>query len=62
MLRLSSESDAGQVIRDMKYNTTGRSVIKGIQGQNQNQKSEKTYKGLAEIGVVNKGVSYAISH
>ena len=30
-----------QVMRDTKYNTTDRSVVKGVQGQNQNQKTNK---------------------
>ena len=45
---------SNQVTRDTKYNTTGRRVVNEIQGQNQNQKAEKT-KARQKLESKNKG-------
>ena len=50
-----------QVIRDTKYNTTVRRVVNGIQGQNQNQKSEKQTMARQKSESKTKGVVYNIT-
>ena len=48
-----------QVIRDTKYKTTGRRVVKEIQGQIQNQNAEKQTRAR-QIRSQKQRVSYTI--
>ena len=49
-----------QVIRDTKYNTTGRRVVSEIQDQNQNQNAEKQTRARQNRSQIQR-VSYTIS-